>query len=262
MCTFILAWQVFPDAPVVVAANRDEALDRPAHPPGVYSENPRIVAPWDEQAGGTWIGYNEGGVTAAITNRWIDADSAERSSAGSRTRSDDLAGERSRGLLVGDALERDSAEEAARFVERELRERDYEGFNLVLADRNAALLLEWDGHLRVRNFDPGVHIVVNIGADDQFTIPESRPELGERQAENASRAREELRPEPGETADEWHDRAAAILSDHDYGFCVHGDGFGTRSSSLIRMNTDETATYRFAGGPPCRTDYEPIDTSA
>ena len=68
--------------------------------------------------------------------------------------------------LVRDALRRESAEDAARLVEDELQERAYEGFNLVVADRNAAILLEWDGLLAVRNFDPGVHVVVNVGADD------------------------------------------------------------------------------------------------
>ena len=246
MCTFIVAWQVFPDAPVVVAANRDEVFGRASQPPGLYSEEPRIVAPSDAEAGGTWIGYNEHGVVAAITNRWIDAD---------------LAAERSRGLLVRDVLRHESAEEAARFIERSAREHEYDGFNLVVLDEAAALLLEWSGHLGIRNFDPGVHIVVNVGADGRFEIPAARPDVGERQAENARRALEDLQPEPGESPGEWHERAAAALCDHDYGFCVHGDGFGTRSSSLIRADRDGTVTYRFADGPPCRTEYEPIDFS-
>lgn len=244
VCTFIVAWQVFPDAPVVVAANRDEALDRPAHPPGVYAENPRVIAPWDEEAGGTWIGYNDHGVVAAVTNRWLD---------------EDLVAERSRGLLVGDALEHESAEDAARLVERSVREFEYDGFNLVLVDRNAALLLEWDGSLRVRNLGPGVHIVVNVGADGRYEIPATRSDAGERQAENTRRALEELQPAPGERSEEWHDRAAATLRDHDYGFCVHGEEFGTRSSSLVRVESDGTASYRFADGPPCQSEYEPVD---
>lgn len=244
VCTFIVAWQVFADAPVVVAANRDEALGRPSRPPGLYSENPRIVAPRDEEADGTWIGYNEHGVTAAITNRWTDAD---------------LAADRSRGLVVADVLGRESAEEAARFVERSVREYEYDGFNLVVLDEDAALLLEWDGRLRVRNFDPGVHVVVNVGADDRHEIPSFRPDVGERQAENARRAIEDLQPEPDERAEQWHERAAATLRDHDYGFCVHGDGFGTRSSSLIRTRREGDVSYRFADGPPCRNEYEPVD---
>lgn len=244
MCTLTLAWQVFPDAPVVVAANRDEAVDRPSRPPAKLEADPGVVAPQDAEAGGTWIGYNEHGLFVAITNRWAG---------------DDLAGERSRGLLVRDALRQQSAEDAARLVERELRERSYEGFNLVVADATAAVLLEWDGLLAVRNFDPGVHVVVNVGADGDFFVPDARPEIGRRQADNARRLRTALQPDPGESSGGWLDRARDALRDHEFGVCIHGDGFGTRSSSLLSMG-DEGVSYRFADGPPCETEYRPVES--
>lgn len=250
MCTLIVAWHVFEGTPVAVAANRDEAVGRPSSPPAVVdpppgSDEPRIVAPRDEEAGGTWIGYNGTGVLAAVTNRWTD---------------EDREGERSRGLLVLDALAERSAGDAARAVERELRERAYEPFFLLLCDADAALLLSWDGRLRVAEFDPGVHVVMNVGFDDDFSVPERRRDPGERQIESARLLRAALAPERGETATAWLDRAGKALGDHEFGVCVHGDGFGTRSSSLIALAADGTATYRFADGPPCRTGYEAIDT--
>jgi uncharacterized protein with NRDE domain len=244
VCTLTLAWQVFTDAPVVAAANRDEADDRPSEPPQLLEHDPRVVAPRDAEAGGTWLGYNEHGVFVAVTNRWVEV---ERS------------GERSRGLLVRDALRQPTAEDAARLVERELRERAYEGFNLALVDENAAILLEWDGHLRVRNLEPGVHVVVNVGADDDFFVPERRPEVGIQQAENARDLRAHLQPEPGESSGAWLDRAAAAIRDHEFGACVHGDGFGTRSSSLVSIGEGGTS-YRFAPGPPCVTEYRPVES--
>ena len=242
MCTIVLAWQVFDGTPVAVAANRDERLDRPSQPPRQRHWGSRVVAPADEEADGTWIGYNEHGLLAAVTNRWVDAD---------------LAGERSRGLLVRDALSHETAESAARAVERATREAEYEGFNLLLADENAAVLLEWDGQLAVRNFQPGVHVVVNVGADGDYRIPSHRPDVGEEQATNATRLHEAMVPDPGESADEWLDRAGETVSDHEYGVCVHGDGFGTRSSSLVALGADRE--YRYADGPPCRTPYRPVE---
>ncbi|MEF8850850.1 MAG: NRDE family protein [Haloarculaceae archaeon] len=243
MCTLVFAWQVFTDAPVVAAANRDERLDRPAEPPDVVDDRPRVVAPRDAEAGGTWIGYNEQDVLVAVTNRWTDRD---------------VTGDRSRGLLVRDALRERSAEDAVRLVERELDDREYEGFNLVVADPTAALYVEYDGAVRVRNFEPGVHVVVNVGADGEYVVPATRPEAGERQAENADRLAAELAVEPGETSTAWLDRAAECIADHDYGVCVHRDSFGTRSSSLITLGTDG-ATYRYADGPPCETDYRHVE---
>ena len=245
VCTLTLAWQVFPDAPVVAAANRDEALDRPSEPPSVIETDPTVVAPRDAEAGGTWIGYNGHGLFVAITNRWTG---------------ESVAGDRSRGLLVRDALRQPSAEDATRLVERELDERTYEGFNLVLADANAALLIEWDGtSRRVTNFDPGVHVVVNVGADGRYAIPAERAEVGRRQAENADRVAAALAPEPGESSREWRDRAADVISDHDYGVCIHRDSFGTRSSSLVTIGPGG-ASYRFADGPPCETPYRDVAT--
>ncbi len=242
MCTLTLAWQTFADAPVVVAANRDELLDRSAEPPAVRDWEARVVAPQDAEAGGTWIGYNEHGVLVAITNRWTDTQ---------------LHGDRSRGLLVRDALARETAEGAVRYVERELDARPYAGFNLAVADAAAAILVEWDGRRRVANFDPGVHVVVNTGADGAFTIPSNRADAAEEQADNAESVRATLQPEPGETSEEWLDRAAGVIGNHEYGVCVHRDGFGTRSASLIHMG--EAVTYEFASGPPCRTPFERVE---
>ena len=246
VCTLTLAWRAFADAPVVVAANRDEGFDRPSEPPAVIEEDPRVVAPRDAEAGGTWIGYNEHGLFVGVTNRWTDAD---------------LAGERSRGLLVRDALRQPDAESAARLAERAVRDAEYAGFNLVVADANAAILLEWDGRLRVTQFDPGVHVVVNVGADGRFSIPPHRPDAGERQAESARKVREALAPEPGETAAAWRDRAGDVLGDHRYGVCVHGDGYGTRSSSLVTLGVEGTS-YEFADGPPCETPFRRVEVGS
>ncbi|MDZ5813317.1 NRDE family protein, partial [Halorubrum sp. AD140] len=105
MCTLTLAWRAFGDAPVALAATRDEALDRPSEPPALRNGDVRYVAPRDAEAGGTWIGVAEDGLVVAVTNRWLDAD---------------REGDRSRGLLVRDCLTAASAEAAVRAVEREL----------------------------------------------------------------------------------------------------------------------------------------------
>lgn len=242
MCTLVLAWQVFENAPVLVAANRDEATDRPAEPPARRDWGAGVVAPKDLEAGGTWFGYNEHGVAVGVTNRWLD---------------EDVEGERSRGLLVRDALGADTAEEAVRSVERELDERTYDPFYLLAADANAAVLVESGRGRTVRNLAPGVHVVVNVGADGQYSIPAGRREAAGEQAANADRVRETLQPAPGETPDHWLGRAAELLADHEFGACVHGDGFGTRSALLLSMDGDD-ATFEFADGPPCETPFEPV----
>ncbi|MFC7186544.1 NRDE family protein [Halorubrum yunnanense] len=257
MCTLALAWRAFGDAPIALAANRDEALDRPAEPPAVREpdspDGVRYVAPRDAEAGGTWIGLSEPGVAVAVTNRWLDAD---------------REGDRSRGLLVRDCLEADSAEAAVRALERELGSRSYDGFNLVLADEAAAFVLAYDGHLAVTRLDPGVHVVGNVGGvvngAESFAVPERRREFGAERADSARRIAAELLPEPGEAGAAWLDRASGVLGDHAYGACLHGDGFGTRSFTRVRTTGDPEVApeFAYADGPPCETPTDPVSLPA
>jgi hypothetical protein len=263
VCTFVFAWQVFEEAPIVLAANRDERLCRESRPPRVLDESPRVIAPQDAEAEGTWIGYNELNLFVSVTNRWLDVA---------------LAGERSRGLLVREALARETATEAVAFVEDQVAQYEYEGFNLVVIDEECATLCAWDGDLEITDFEPGVHIVVNVGADETFAVPESRATVGREQAARTEHALSDLQPEPAESPETWLGRTTAALRDHEYGFCVHGEvserssdgssdspesdvGFGTRSSSLLTLYADGRVEHRFADGPPCENAYEPVEVS-
>ena len=70
MCTLIVLHRCFADAELLVAANRDEYLDRPAELPALRVWNGRtVLAPRDARAGGTWLGMNDAGLFAALTNR-------------------------------------------------------------------------------------------------------------------------------------------------------------------------------------------------
>jgi uncharacterized protein with NRDE domain len=253
VCTLALAWRAFDDAPIALAANRDETLDRPSEPPTVRNpaggDGGRYVAPRDAEAGGTWIGLSESGVAVAVTNRWLDAD---------------REGDRSRGLLVRDCLEADSAAAAVRTVEREVESRSYDGFNLVLADAAAAFCLSYDGGLAITRLDPGVHVVGNVGGVvngvERFAVPERRRAFGAERVDSARRIAAELVPEPGESSEAWLARASDVLADHEYGACLHGDGFGTRSFTRIRTAVEPGTApeFAYADGPPCETPAEPV----
>jgi len=248
VCTLIVAWRVFEEAPVCVAANRDEAVDRPSTSPRRWPRDPPVVAPRDERAGGTWLGYNAEGLLAAVTNRWMPGE-----------------GERSRGLLVRDALGARSADGAIEVVRERLRTSEYAPFHLLVVDAEDCLLVIHDGDGDdVHRLSPGVHAVVNVGFDGEWFVPERRPAAGREQADNAERVREtlrsdadEIRSDADETASAWTIRAGDVLGDHEYGVCIHGDGFGTRSSSLVRLGDERV--FEYADGPPCETPFRRVD---
>jgi uncharacterized protein with NRDE domain len=250
VCTIAFAWQVLEDAPIVVAANRDEALDRESLSPDVYEREPAVVAPQDAEAGGTWIGVTERGLFVGITNRWTREDGAP-----------DLAGERSRGLLVRDALRADDADAAVALVREQAAEFEYAGFNLLVADRDRATYFEWDGELRGQDLDPGIHVIVNPGkneADERaIRLRDELATVAGLDDATVDAARDATTDAP--SASTWLDAATDRLRDHDYEVCLHHDRFGTRSSSLVTVDDAGAATYAFADGPPCETDYAPVD---
>src|SRR5579872_5613581 len=69
MCTLAIYFKALADYPVIVAANRDEYLARPALPPTTLAEIPHIVGGKDLRASGTWLGINEHGMVAGLLNR-------------------------------------------------------------------------------------------------------------------------------------------------------------------------------------------------
>ena len=125
MCTLAIYFQMTDDYPVVIAANRDEYLDRPAAKPTTLCEHPHVVGGKDLRAGGTWLGVNEYGLVAGLLNRRIEAPPNPNA--------------RSRGLLCLDALRCRTAREAADFAAGQ-RAQDYNPFNLLIASRDATFV--------------------------------------------------------------------------------------------------------------------------
>src|SRR5918995_966025 len=154
MCWLAVLFQVNAHFPLIVAANREESRTRPSQAPFPWAGDPTIWAGRDELAGGTWLGVNETGLLAAVTNR----------PAASRD-----ATPRSRGLLCLDTLRCDSPVSARSFFVEGLAARRYNPFNLLCASHAEAWVGTWQGD--IRDLNPGVHIVSNFGDVDDDTLP-------------------------------------------------------------------------------------------
>ena len=68
MCLIFLSYNQHPDYPLIIAANRDEFLDRPALPLDYWPDNPKILAGKDLTGGGTWLGVTLSGYFSMLTN--------------------------------------------------------------------------------------------------------------------------------------------------------------------------------------------------
>jgi uncharacterized protein with NRDE domain len=230
----IVLHRCFAEAELVVAANRDEYLERPAEPPALRAWNGRtVLAPRDARAGGTWLGMNDAGVFAGLTNRPAARPDPSR---------------RSRGLLVCDALEAGSAAAAAERLAA-LPARTYNPFNLLVCDAEEAFVVVYEEKPDLRRLEAGAHVIGNCDPDSR-RLPKAGRLLDE--AELIARGRSEQALAGLARTCRTH-RGGPPLEDT----CIHAGAYGTRSSALLRFGADpEAAVFRFANGPPCESDYE------
>jgi uncharacterized protein with NRDE domain len=235
MCTLIVLHRCFPEAPLLIAANRDEYLERPAEPPGLRRIRGRgVVAPRDLRAGGTWLGVNDRRVFVAVTNRPTPRPDPAR---------------RSRGLLVEDLLASASAREAAGAAAR-VAPGAYNPFHLFVGDGDEAFAAVYDGAPDVAELGAGAHVVGNADPDDR-RVPKIARLLGEAERVAAGRLEDAF------------GALAALCRVHGAGAdprddtCIHAGTYGTRSSALLRLGGAGGAFW-YADGPPCRTPYEDL----
>jgi uncharacterized protein with NRDE domain len=233
MCTLILFHRCFEDAELVVAANRDEYLDRPAEAPALRSWSGRtVLAPRDARAGGTWLGLNDRGVFVALTNRPNPRPDASR---------------RSRGLLVADALGAASAAEAAARMGA-LAAGAYNPFNLVVCDARDAFVAVYEEKPELRRLGAGAHVIGN-GDPNSRRLPKVARLLDE--AEAIARGSAEAALPALERTCAAHRGDASPLEST----CIHAGAYGTHSSILLRRGAGQDA-FRFAAGPPCTHPYQ------
>jgi uncharacterized protein with NRDE domain len=230
VCTVVVL--IRPDQ-VLLAANRDERVDRPWDPPGAWwPDRPGVIAGRDRTGGGTWMGINPFGVVATVLNR--------PGTLGPE------AGKRSRGDLPLIALDHPTAAAAAQALTH-LDAGLWRGFNMVLADRAGAWFVRGLGHGQptAEPLSPGVSMVTAHDPND-IDSPRIARHLARFQA-----------AEP--TWDAWH----RILSDRDGRpieqlNVIPRAGFGTVSSSFVTMPADRDPIWLFAEGPPHQAPFRRV----
>ena len=251
MCTLAIYFQVSPRLPLVIAANRDEFLARPATDPQLISTEPWVVGGRDIVAGGTWLGVNQHRMVVGLLNRM-------------RPGGPDPS-RRSRGLLCLEALQAGGPAEVLELLQG-IRADDYNGFNLLFADASEAYVATNHlDRLAVSHLSAGVHLLTNLDLDDP-TCP--------RIARSHRLFRDVALPEHESGVPGLIERLRTLLGDHDVPLdprgesvgntlCLHRGEYGTRSSSIVSSVASGAALrYWHAAGPPCRTEYVEVPLPA
>lgn len=147
MCLILFAYRVRADAPLIVAANRDEFYARPAALAHRWEDAPHVFAGRDLSAGGTWLGVSTSGRFAAVTNFAETPDGPLPP--GSRG---DLTANFLRGTID------------ARSYADSIDDNGYRGFSLLLWD-GTDLIYTSNRNSHPRALEPGVHGLSNTHLD-------------------------------------------------------------------------------------------------
>jgi uncharacterized protein with NRDE domain len=242
MCLILLAHDVHPNYPLILAANRDEFYDRPTESAAFWPDAPAILAGRDLVNHGTWMGLSRSGRLTALSNF---RDPSEREREG-----------RSRGLLVADFLResgpvRPSLEKIAR------RRADYRSFNL-LAGTPRELYVYSSREDRIRSLPPGIYGLSNHLLNTPWPKVvrgrEGLAKLLEQGGEpppsalfdllaDTSRAPDPLLPDTG-IGLEWERALSSTF--------IVTPTYGTRSSTVLLIDRNASATFierSFRGSP-------------
>ena len=229
MCT--ASWIIAQDG-YTLLFNRDEQQSR-AHgrPPRIVEDGGvRALAPEDAEAGGTWIGVNELGVTVCLLNRQPGNVASARSPV--------PRGRTSRGLLVASLLGAGSAAAVrSRVDDRDLSR--FQPFTLVAIDPgHAAIVLGWDGSEVTRRLVRQSGLLATRSSFEPGSVRAARSLLFER-----------LGSQP--TLESLHDLHRSHLpAAGAHSVCMHRSDAETVSFS--RVDVDATCVrMEYTAGAPC-----------
>ncbi|MBT9560993.1 MAG: NRDE family protein [Myxococcales bacterium] len=224
----------------LLAANRDENTARPAEgwAPRLYGER-RAFAPRDVTLGGTWMGMNDAGLVAAVTNRFGLPRDPNR---------------RSRGEIVPGLLAHATVSDAVAWLSG-LAALDYNGFHALVFDRDRAVVAWPEGDALSLADVTGRRTIVS---ERSFGAARSLGEAGERPERErwVAPAVAALAMGGVTRLEAWQQLLAEHREPTFEGLCVHWDQheYGTRSSAIVTLAASRVGLVT-TDGPPCRSPW-------
>jgi uncharacterized protein with NRDE domain len=221
MCLIVVALNVHPEFPLVIAANRDEDFQRPSLSAHAWTEDPRILGGRDVTHGGSWLAISTSGRFAAVTNL-----------RGAMTKG------RSRGLLVSEFVRGEDGGAPLSVIAANIiaHASEYAGFHLVIGEIGGSTFSLSNADGSITEWSTGIHGLSNAPPGVPWpkvnrAIEEVRAVL-KRSASRDDIVRDLLRflATPGAAAAA---RGATLREEAESDVFVIGNRYGTRSSTVI-----------------------------
>jgi hypothetical protein len=234
MCLIAIQYRLVPEAPVLVAANREERYNRASTGPTIQSGKPRVLSGIDDEAKGTWLGVNQNGMFVGVSNRRKIMPTFIS---------------RSRGLLCLDMLRADSARAAMDLCMEEVMTGKYNGANFIVADAESGWAIHAGDDVNAVEMRDGLNIISDrdLNDSDDERVAMARRLLTLQTLDSpvkflaiASKVFARSPSPPG--------RPSIVIRDKER---------GTVSSTLISLGKKpRDAIYQYASGAPDQHKYE------
>lgn len=236
MCTVLIAYRSHPASQLIVAANRDEFFGRPATGPIVLRREPMLaIGGRDLVHRGTWLGLNDRGFFAALTNIRCPIDDR-----------------RSRGELVSEILAAESAEQGDSILRDLMTQGRYRPFNLIYGSVNGLHVARQESEtLSIEDVPEGLHVLASNGVLNDPALPgiarghellanaAGANSLGDTMMLLKSALADHQLPMPDQLPTSLQESPlGAELEAQVQALCVHTEVYGTRSSNVLICDPD------------------------
>ncbi len=151
MSLLAVVYHLVPEAPILVAYNREEKSDRICPTPSIQSGKPRVLASIDQKTNGCYLGINQNGLFVGVVRR---------------KKYSTIPNPRSRGWLCREMLKTGSARQALDLAMEELHTGLYGGVNYVVADPESGWVIHSGNETDVCELERGLSIVADRDVND------------------------------------------------------------------------------------------------
>lgn len=248
MCTLIIFYKMFHEYPVVALHNRYEKKGTLEYPPTITEGRFRVFCPLDVRSGGTWVGFNERGLFAAVTDQHTALS---------------VKTEKSRGELMLTVLRNfSSAENAANYLKDNFG-KGYKRGNFVVLDSEKGYHIIYDEKMIVRTMERGIHVITNLMAVPGVKIPSEAIEVLELAEARRKRAVELAENVPINGIEEAILMIKKVAADHGESksrksICYHDEVDWIMTSSIIIAVSKNLINSKilYCKGNPCENSFQ------
>jgi phosphopantothenoylcysteine decarboxylase/phosphopantothenate--cysteine ligase len=241
-------YKKFEGFPIIALHNRYAVKGTVEQPPRKNMWKHLIFCPVDVTSQGTWIGFNDAGLFAAVTDQHTEPVEQVK---------------RSRGKLIMDVLGNFSnSVEALEYLKRELKIGGYKKGNFILLDKDHGFHVIYDEEVIVREVEKGDYVVSNLAPIEGRKLSKAIHKILKEASVRRNRALKLLSDISEDDVSKLVEKLMSVAKDHEHGLselsiCYHSEEeMETTSSTIVAMGRElKDSKFLYVKGNPCKGEF-------